>query len=250
MILKLNVINDKIKAQNLLAIAEKKDFYLEECYDDSSNSFARRNFTYSANSISEIEMKLLKSLHITLPKKLSDLGDVNIIHVMPSADGGMPHTRPNKIICFPNLYITPTTLLHELWHVHQREFQEEWLHIFKQMEWRIWTGTLPDKLEKNRRYNPDTIDHPLWIFKNIWIPVPIFLNITNPDLKNTEVWFYNVNGYHTRMIPDEFSDYTNLDNIAFEHPREITAYMLAEPAKFSSSNAFKKLISILGNTAI
>jgi len=38
--------------------------------------------------------------------------------------------------------------------------------------------------------------------------------------------------------------------VAFEHPREITAYMLAEPDKFRHSPAFKDLIKAMGNNAI
>ena len=124
--------------------------------------------------------------------------------------------------------------------------------IFKKLGWTSWSGELPQKLENNRRYNPDTIDSPLWIFKDTWVPVPIFKDITHPTVNNVEVWFYNSHEeYHTRQIPEVLSSYfINLNNVAFEHPREITAYMLSEPEKFTSSNAYKHLIETIGYNAI
>ena len=253
--LKLKIIQDKKDAQNHLNRAEKEDFYLEECHDDKSNSIARRNLTYSPNSISisDINNATIFIESVSLPIKLvSELGEINIIQLMPTADGGMPHTRSN-IICYPDisLLFSKTTLIHELWHIHQRTFQRYWIDIFKQIGWTSWNGVLPYKLENNRRYNPDTIDSPFWIFKDTWVPVPIFKDITHPTVNNVEVWFYNPHKeYHTRQIPELLSSYfTNLNNVAFEHPREITAYMLSEAEKFKSSIAYKDLINAIGYTA-
>ena len=255
--LKLKIIQDKTEAQNLLIQAEKEDFYLEECHDNKSNSIARRNLAYSPNLISTNDMnKAISFIESTnLPVKLSsELGEINIIQLMPTADGGMPHTRPGNIICYPDftLLFSKSTLIHELWHIHQRTFQAYWSEIFKQLGWISWRGKLPYKLEDNRRYNPDTIDSPLWIFKDTWIPVPIFQDIMKPTVNNIEIWFYNPHKqYHVQKIPEELSSYfSNLNNVAFEHPREITAYMLSESDKFKSSIAYKDLINAIGYTAI
>ena len=254
--LKIKIIQNKVDAQNHLNRAEKEDFYLEECHDNKSNSIARRNLSYSPNSVSIHDMNRAISFieSTSLPVKLlSELGEINIIQLMPTADGGMPHTRSN-IICYPDfaLLFSKSTLIHELWHIHQRTFQVYWLEIFKKLGWTSWSGELPHKLENNRRYNPDTIDSPLWIFKDTWVPVPIFKDITHPTVNNVEVWFYNSHEeYHTRQIPEVLSSYfINLNNVAFEHPREITAYMLSEPEKFTSSNAYKHLIETIGYNAI
>lgn len=250
--LNLRVIQDKTEAQRLLDIAEKQDFYLEECHDNNANMLARRNLAYYPNSILPADMKDINSFieTVKIPTKLYELDSVSIIQLMPTADGGMPHTRPD-IICYPVISFSDTTLIHELWHVHQRRFQLFWSNIFKQIGWTVWQHDLPERLEKYRRYNPDTIDSPLWIFKNTWVPVPIFMDITHPSMSECEVWFYNINGYHVRNIPKELSSYfEGLHNIALEHPREITAYMLAEPKKFRTSPAFKDLIKAIGYTAI
>jgi len=254
----IRIIQDKREAQNLLNMAESKDFYLEECNDDKTNSLARRNFTYAPNNISKKEIDsavlFIKKTIPLLPAKLSELAKVNIIQLMPNSDGGMPHTRPGNIICYPNfsMLYSVHTLIHELWHCHQREFTYYWIQIFNKIGWTIWKGKLPDKLENNRRYNPDTLDSPLWIFKKEWIPVPVFTDITHPSINQIEVWFYNPHiEYYAKNIPDDLSSYfTDLNMVALEHPREITAYMLAEPDKFRHSPAFKDLIKAMGNNAI
>jgi hypothetical protein len=252
-------ITDKNEANLLLSNAENKDFYLSECYDDTINSKARKNMTYSPNISNDRDKKIvlnfLENIRSELPARLcSDLNEVNIIELMPTADGGMPHTRPDNIICYPNLsqLFSKTTLIHELWHLHQRKHNEFWLKIFKKLGWTPWDGTLPQHLENNRRFNPDTIDYPLFIYQNKWVPIPIFKDISKPNVSQVEIWFYNVEKkYHVKQIPSEIvSFFPNLPESAYEHPREITAYILSEPNRYYSSLSFKELIELLGDISI
>lgn len=257
--IKFKVVNDKNEAHSILSDAEKIDFYIEECHDDKANSIARRNLTYTPNTISLRDYNYAKSyLESTtqeLPKRLvMELEEIKIIHLMPSADGGMPHTRPGDIICYPNIsqIFSKVTLIHELWHIHQRKYRELWFKAFKRMGWSIWTGQLPEQLEKNRRYNPDTIDYPLWIFDDKWVPVPIFKDISRPNVADVEIWFYNPQKqYHSKTVPSEISEYyPNLPHSAYEHPRELSAYMLSEPEKYDGSKGFKDLIESIGVISI
>ena len=125
--LHFTLISNKRAADTLLREAERKDRYLEECHDDRSNGLARKQMTYAANSISPHEAEqyrvILHNLLPQIPMRLrADLQDIQIISLMPTADGGMPHTRPPNLICFPNLsqVSSLSTMIHELWHVHQR----------------------------------------------------------------------------------------------------------------------------------
>lgn len=257
--LSFDVVINKNTAQELLNRAEKEDMYLEECHDDKVNALARRSMTYSANMIPLKDFHYAKAFLDSalpyLPQRLQqELGEIKIIQLMPSADGGMPHTRPGGVICFPDIsqLFSKTTLIHELWHVHQRQFQDVWLRVFKEMGWLPWGGRLPEKLEANRRYNPDTIDAPLWIYDNTWVPVPIFRDITRPNVSQVDIWFYNPGrGYHTREVPVEISStYVDLPASAYEHPRELTAYILSEPKLYTESPGYKKLVELLGHISI
>jgi hypothetical protein len=257
--LKFKVINDKTEALNELSAAEKIDMYNEECHDDKANSIARRNLTYTPNTFSlrdyNYAKSYLESMIVNLPQRLvMELGDVKIIQLMPSADGGMPHTRPGDIICYPNVsqIFSKVTLIHELWHIHQRKYREVWFKAFKRMDWTIWNGQLPEQLEKNRRYNPDTIDYPLWIFNETWVPIPVFRDISRPNVADVEIWFYNPQKqYHSKTVPGEISSYyPNLPHSAYEHPRELSAYMLSEPEKYEDSKGFKDLIETIGVISI
>lgn len=255
--LNFELVNSKDDANFLLQTAERKDFYLQECYDDEANYKSRKSMTYMPNQIAlqdrTYAYAFLDSLQI--PQRLRmDLSKVHIIQLMPSADGGMPHTRPESVICLPDIsqLFSKSTMIHELWHIHQRKYNMIWLQVFQNMGWQLWDGEFPEHLEKYRRYNPDTIDCPLWIYNDTWIPVPIFRDISKPKVNDVEIWFYNPHKkYHVRQIPGEISEYfTNLPPSAYEHPREITAYMLSEPEKYQNSSAFKKLIELIGHTSI
>lgn len=257
--LMFSVIIDKNYAQQLLNEAEKEDFYLEECHDDKSNSLARKNLTYVANQISlrdnNYAISYLNGTKEFLPTRLlNDLKLIKIIQLMPTADGGMPHTRPGNIICYPDILqlFSTTTLIHELWHIHQRTYKDLWRKTFERMGWIMWNGSLPENLEKARRYNPDTIDCPLWIFEDEWVPIPIFKDITKPNVADVEIWFYNPKKqYHIKRIPETISSYfPGLPPSAYEHPREITAYILSEPNKYKESLGYKHLIESLGEISI
>ena len=250
---------DKNEAQKLLDDAERHDFYVEECHDDKANSLARKNLTYRANTMglrdANYATTYLDGTNDHLPiRLLNDLNKVTIIQLMPTADGGMPHTRPTDIICFPDIsqLFSKTTLIHELWHIHQRNYKDVWFKTFKRLGWTMWAGQIPENLDKARRYNPDTLDCPFWIFNDEWIPLPIFRDISKPNVSDVEIWFYNPHKqYHVKRVPEEILSYfPGLPPSAYEHPREITAYMLSEPDKYKNSQGFKHLIESIGEISI
>ncbi len=243
--------------------SEAKDEYFEDCNSSPKNVKARKGeVVYTGSKISPVEYNYLntylETVYNTLPKRLlNDLGKVRIIQLMPSSEGGMPHTRAGDsssidgIICFPNIsqIYNNTTLIHELWHIHQRKYKDLWKLVFKNQGWREWDNLLPDELEENRRYNPDTIDSPLWIFQDKWIPIPIFRDISNPKVGEVDIWFFNPEKKtRTRNIPGELLSYysESLPLVAFEHPRELAAYLLSESSKYQNVYAFKDLIKDIG----
>lgn len=255
--LKFIFIDTKRVAAQLLIDAEGIDSYLNTCYTHPMNAKARRRQNYAANLVSPKDathyQSVLDKTIPQLPMRLRmDLHTVPVIALMPSADGGMPHTRPHSMICFSQLeqINSLSTIIHELWHVHQRKYKDTWIKVFEQMGWKEWTGHLPSFLEKHRRINPDTIDSPLWIYQDTWIPVPIFQDIALPSLSDVDIWYYHAKeDHHVKQIPREM-EIPGLPKSAYEHPREISAYLLADHSMYHDSPAFKTLLSSVGHLAI
>uniref|UniRef100_A0A6C0KTA9 Uncharacterized protein n=1 Tax=viral metagenome TaxID=1070528 RepID=A0A6C0KTA9_9ZZZZ len=251
------IISDKQIGNAILQTAEDKDHYLKECHLHKSNSLARRSQSYSANSMNEKEyyQRILEKAMELIPRRLKmELREIAIISLMPSADGGMPHTRPSSIICFPNpkQMLSTSTLIHELWHIHQRLYIEKWAKTFETMGWSKWNGALPKALDTHRRFNPDTIDCPLWIFHNRWVPVPIFKDVMRPEMGEVFMWFYDAQDMvRVTSIPLELqTEYPNMPASAYEHPREITAYLLADHDKYLASPGFLHLLDAIGHLSI
>jgi hypothetical protein len=120
------------------------------------------------------------------------------------------------------------------------------------MKWKEWSGHLPTLLERGRRYNPDTVDTPLWVFQDTWVPVPMFDHLTQPRIKDTTVWFYNVkDGYHIKHVPAELHHLApDLPAPAWEHPREMAAYLLADPTTHQHSVLFQQLLQDMGSISV
>jgi hypothetical protein len=257
--LRLVLVDSSSDAHHLLQNAEHMDGYLAACFHDTRNRMARHERTYHPNVLSADDHSFFQSyLDHTLPqlpKRLrNDLGIVHVILLMPSAEGGMPHTRPTNLICFPQIrsLTTLSTMIHELWHVHQRVYRAQWDAIFIRNGWKEWSGHLPLSLEKARRYNPDTIETPLWIYQDTWVPFPIFDHLTAPHIKETSVWFYHVGKeHHIKQIPqDLYALAPDLPAHAWEHPREMAAYLLSDPKTHQHAPLFQKLIEDMGNISI
>uniref|UniRef100_A0A6C0KNP1 Uncharacterized protein n=1 Tax=viral metagenome TaxID=1070528 RepID=A0A6C0KNP1_9ZZZZ len=257
--LRFHLVFGKAEADRLLHESEKEDFYLEECYDHPPNAKSRGKVNYRPNSFSmydyDTTLAYLENVIQYIPKRLvADLQTVYIVSLMPSAEDGMPHTRPGDVICFADLSQASSlhTLKHELWHIHQRKYQALWRIIFESLGWKPCTTALPSKLEEYRRFNPDTIDSPHWVFNDTWVPIPVFKDITHPKVSEVDICFYHViEQYHTKQVPPEISTYfAGLPIVAYEHPREITAYLLAEPDKYKSSKGFRDLIKQIGQISI
>jgi hypothetical protein len=257
--LSFKIIYNKDEAQELLNLADEKDNYIKSCNNDRNNMISRRQCTYSANHMTTKEYKffqiITENAQNKIPLRLQmDLNEVLFIQLMPTADGGMPHTRPYDIICYPDIskFFTVSTLIHELWHIHQRNYKQLWDQVFESLYWTKWNGKLPLDLERNRRYNPDTIDTPFYVFKEKWVPIPVFEEVKNPKITNVYIWYYNIiTKQHTRNIPQEIMEYfPNVPSSGYEHPREITAYMLSQPNDYQDSPGFNDLIKAIGQMAV
>lgn len=216
--------------------AELKDNYRAKCQMDRLNAVARDGQVYVAAKQSETERERCEA-HVRgllpSPGEFAVLGRVNVVYLMPTADGGLPHTRPPRVVCLPMspIPVSAETMTHELWHVHQRAFPDRWA-AFLRDRWNFvpYRGSLPDKFNGVLRHNPDTLAQPLWLWRNEWVPVCLFTNPTTPTLSDTAVWFYNTKrGMYVTAVPAEMVHFFggDLPPVAYEHPYELAAYLLA-----------------------
>ncbi len=248
------------EAVHALTEAEAVDNYLGRCEADEKNRISRSRCNYVPYRLTDSDrtmytQQIADSVR-NLPRHLLHIEGVKVVILVASADGGMPHTRPGNIICLPysSLGVSRTTMIHELWHLHQRIFQKEWENFYENMwGWKKYSGMVPDMLQKNVRYNPDTIMSGLWCYNEEWVPLPIFENITQPDIRQSTIWFYHVkSGHRTREVPDELREMfgESVRGVVLEHPNEASAYMLSDADNsVGNAHAFSILRKGLGKYA-
>lgn len=222
----------------VLATAESIDHYRELCRTDRANALARdgQMYVYSHPTMAQRDAlnERIQSYESMIPTRLkNDLTDIQVVPLLPSADGNMPHTRPPNLICLPmsGSGLTLETYIHELWHVHQRKYYDIWTRFFKN-SWYFepFKGQIPVRLLNQLRFNPDTMADMFWVWKGTWVPMCLFLDPVNPSFQNTAVWYYNVKTQiHRTTAPPEYVAFfsSTLPPSAYEHPCELSAYFLA-----------------------
>lgn len=260
--MRINLL-DFYSGKNALAEAESIDQYITDCQYSALNKLARANTAYTPAKLGEKEYSVYSSLFIEykkhIPRRLeTDIEYVNIIILMPSADTGLPHTRPGNIICFPQSATLPSlkTFIHELWHIHQRLFPAIWSKIYKEI-WNFTTyngNDIPDELYNHVRINPDTVTRGLFCWKNEWVPLPIFLSPTQPKMSDCAIWYWNTKTKQIRHeAPTAWKDIffnSILPSSSYEHPNELSAYMLSEfTFDMKSPPAFLQLAHGMGATS-
>ena len=202
---------------DLLAAAELIDEYRKKCTTSQLNFLARKGQTY------------LPWMHQTMASYEKE-GE-RIVVMNPSAEGGLPHTRPPNIIAIPAYYpphMLEETLRHERVHLHQRKFPRTWEARAIQDGWvKVDESEIPFNLLQRTRLNPDTCWSGFWAWEGTWVPLCLFLREDKPDLKQTTLRWYNLKeGTSTSAVPTSFKEkYGLLTESAMEHPFELWAYI-------------------------
>jgi hypothetical protein len=211
------------QADMCLFAAEQIDGYRTAVQNSPINAKARANQKYIATN------NLVK---IPIEEAVAPWWSGQVLWLEPSADGGLPHTRPPAYICLPaNIpsSAVSSTLLHERVHLHQRRYPDLWIK-FVGDNWSMipWFGKLPREIEAARRINPDLLENPLFIWNDTWIPVCLYNDTGAPSLSQASTNWYNVNlKTTTRSAPDGW--YSFFGHIADdEHPWELSAYYIAD----------------------
>ena len=223
-----------------LAWAERLDGYRDKIQCNEPNGYVRRKDHYTA-SLWAIERTVY-------PSKEWESGQ--IVWMDPTADGGLPHTRPPNIICLPiNISDNSlkSTVEHEQIHIHQRQNTEFWIQNLESMwQFRPWSGSLPSELETRRRLNPDLLPFPLFVWRNEWVPVMLFRSLRPESLQDAELtWFRVPSRTVHRDPPPGWKEFFG-DGLWNEHPMEIAAYLFSQtdknpPAKKALEPAIARL---------
>lgn len=202
---------------SILEQAEAADHYLAAVAASPINAAARAACSYT--------LWPDQSLAVKAQAMIGGAAKVVILH--PTAEGGMPHTRP-KIIALPAYYPESRlaeTLRHELVHIDQRRappLLESWQRADER--------EIPEHFLARARLNPDTFTARWWAWEGRHIPIPVFEREDKPRLQDITVfWYDRREGRAIRQPPATFTAaYGEVTAAQAEHPYELAAYL---PAK-------------------
>jgi len=200
------------------------------------NAAARVNDEYELDRISNTAASFLQQAAAEIPL----LSSCEIAILDSSADGGLPHTRPPKLICLPAKLCKAepasddfkTTLLHEGIHVHQRMYSHIWKKALNAAGWKeIPREKIPEELVQKIRINPDTLASPYWAWDG-QIPIPIFENLISPQLSGARTEWYDLStGAVFHKPPQSLLDSgsgSGSSSAELEHPYELYAYKFSK----------------------
>ncbi len=200
-----------------LAQAEQIDSYFSRIQNDPVNRRAHQTLSYTPMN-NEVKRWIL---------------DTEILTMHPTAEAGLPHTRPPNLICIPAYYPEqrlPETLAHELIHVDQRRRRIKWNRFFERQGWTpLPESEVPLRWLQRCRMNPDTIDERFWAWKGRHVPLPLFEREDNPDLRQVVIhWWDRETGIKQAQAPRSFQERFGSFPSQPEHPRELAAVELSK----------------------
>lgn len=222
--------------------AERIDHYLERIQESPINRKAREGYQYAP----------MVDRFLDMPINDAQFPQGRILQMMPSADGGLPHTRGKDLICIPAYYPPSrlaTLLTHERIHLHQKQHRDAYNRFYiKAWGFKPNIYTIPDDIAKRIRLNPDTVGWPHYIWRDTWIPLCLFERDDAPSLRDCSYCWYNPKGgvLLKTMPPAWHSFFGDVSQV--EHPNELSAcygatfdvYQTVPAAKLYSSFLFNK----------
>lgn len=227
---------DYYEALIQLQRAEEEDKYQTIVKRNTLNAKARERCVYlpwhdqtEAKKINEALEE--QSFFTQINKKLNTI----CIIMNPSADGGMPHTRAGGLICIPAYWPRESlenTIRHELVHIHQKVYPDQWREKLIEDGWGIVSEEearkeIPEEYLRRCRLNPDTLGAKFPAWAGRWIPLPLFEREDKPNLKEIQVrWWDRENQQLLLSPPSSFTQKygAGKSNAELEHPFELYAY--------------------------
>jgi hypothetical protein len=254
--IKFNILS-AVAAADILEDAEARDEYRETLVESEWNRKARSGHIEWEPIEPPSHWNNFLAAH-QFPKWTDGL-EINVVCAPNQAEDGMPHTRPNFIICIPRDYSIADQatfnkmIEHEILHILQRVYFNSFMK-FIESEWdyRLLTrdefGRLPEHLLKRRRMNPDTFGCPLLVWKDHWVPLIVFNeHMEGPRLKSTYLIWWNLRTMTgSKEPPYVWKEYFGRVPQS-EHPFEMMAWYMSDDSLHSDAaeSIREKIYSIL-----
>jgi hypothetical protein len=153
-----------------------------------------------------------------------------VVILNPSAEGGMPHTRPD-LICLPAYFpdsMLAQTMKHELVHIDQRINRFNWkVKLVKEGWVEEKESAVPEEWLERCRMNPDTWNSRFWSWEDRYIALPVFQRMDSPAMTEFDIFWYDKQEERAiRKAPEDFiAQYGSVSASAQEHPYELMAYV-------------------------
>jgi hypothetical protein len=210
---------------SLLQRAEQFDKYITQIYNNPINKKSRELCSYAAWHDQTDAVIIEKDFDL-------DKKGVKVVMLNPSADGGMPHTRPTNIICLPaysreSEHRLRETIRHELVHIDQRVRPEVWKARLLEEGWLPDASKdVPEELANRCRLNPDTLQCRFPAWEGRYVPLPLFERADKPNLKEVAIRWWDIGRERLRTDPPTtyIKTYGNQSVSSMEHPFELWAY--------------------------
>jgi len=222
--------------KNVVSKWEEEDGYYTSMADSASvpaghiNRKARR-YPYLETS----EFSLGSSvLTVKKPKHIPIQGPLTVAYLDGRSDAGLPHTRGLKGIALPVFLVwhpSNKTIQHEIVHLSQKQNPQRWWAWYQDV-WNFRPAKeeefmgIPLRWRSRRRINPDTLRTPYTIWQDRWIPLSVFVNENEPDLRYCKRGFWDCKLSQWTWEPP--SDWVKTFGFGFndEHPNEIAAHWI------------------------
>lgn len=220
---------DHTQAQDYIKSWDKEDFYYKGMLTSVAGPLNMKARKYPYLQTKEVTVTS-KNMEFEYPLT----GPIQVVYLDGKSDAGLPHTRGKTGIALPVFLLwhpSEKTMRHELVHLSQKQYPEKWWTIYEH-SWSFKKATeaeftqIPIKWRSRRRINPDTLKNPYVVWKHRYIPLSIFINENEPDLRYCKRGFWDLKmsqwtweeppGW-VRMFGSGFND---------EHPNEIAAHWI------------------------
>jgi hypothetical protein len=206
----------------------------EDSYYSSMNTSVAGIFNKKARKYPYLESYETKPDSYIFHSDVPVSGPVNIVYLDGRSDSGLPHTRGKYGIALPVFLLwhpSEKTLRHELVHISQKQYPSRWWEWYER-EWGFRLArpdefmSIPEKWRLRRRINPDTMGSHYSIWQGRYIPLSVFINETDPDLRFCKRGFWDVK--MSQWTWDPPSGWITLFGEGFndEHPHEIIAHWI------------------------